>query len=122
MIPAVAADFAVQVPGLLAGIGALAAGTGLLVAGVRFGRFSARAEMAALKLVEHLDRVGNLQERQAVAQEKSALWAESNARLVLLLERMQDEREQLGRTLRVMSRRIEAISDDDEKDQTAARG
>lgn len=102
------------------GLGALSAGLGILIAGTRFGRLSMKAEVVAVRFMDHIELLGRLQERQAVAAERMAESAQSNAKLVDLLETIREDREQIGRTLRVMSRQIEIMSETDAKDQTTA--
>jgi hypothetical protein len=99
--------------GVLTGLGVLAAGIGILFFGFRLGR-------TLNPIPEAIKIMVDTQERIAVAMERQAEVAQSNAKLVDLIETIHLDREQIGRTLRIISRRIEALTDGDDKDQATA--
>jgi len=107
VIPPFAADMAFDFGTILAGLGGVGAGTGLLFAGIKFGRFSERSGQAAMALVTHFEKIQDLQERQAIAAEKQAEAAGTNTRMLELIQRLGEDREDISRTMRVISRKHE---------------
>ena len=87
---------------LFTGLGALAAGVGIYRFGAERGRLQSKA-------VEALDVFIRFQERIASAAERQAIAAETNARLIPLLESLHEDREQISTTLRVISRELHEL-------------
>jgi len=72
MFPPLALDLAMAVTGILAGLGALGAGVGILVAGIKVGRFAERATSVIADFSLHFKRTEALGERTAKASESLA--------------------------------------------------
>jgi len=88
--------------GILTGVGALAAGSGLFRAGMAVGRMADRIPRALETQVE-------LQTRLAAANDRQALALEASAKLIPALESMHESREEIGITLRTMSRKLNEL-------------
>ena len=94
----------IQASDLLAGLGALAAGIGLYRFGTSRGMVQAQIVKAVELFCATQDRIADAQERQAKA-------LEENARLIPLLESLAAQREQVGLTMRVISRELRELKE-----------
>lgn len=87
----------------------LAAGLGMMAAGIAIARFFARAEKVIEYIPGAMDRQSKAQEEMVLAHNREAAAVEKSANLVPILEQLQAEREDVGRTLRVMSRELREL-------------
>ncbi len=88
--------------GILTGLGALAAGTGIFKAGISVGRLADRVPQALQDQAASQRELVDANKRQAVALEQSA-------KIVPLLEQVHSEREEIGLTLRAMARKLNTL-------------
>jgi len=90
-------------------LGALFTGLGVIAAGIGIYRFGTERGKLQTKALEAFDVFCKTQERIAVAQDRQAAAAETNARLIPLLEALHEDREQVSTTLRVISRELREL-------------
>jgi uncharacterized protein (DUF58 family) len=89
--------------------GAIFAGLGLAAAGIGIYRFGSERGKTQAKALEAFDVFIRTQDGIARAQDRQAVAAETNARLIPLLEALHEDREQTSTTLRVISRELREL-------------
>jgi hypothetical protein len=94
---------------LLRGAAWLAGAIGIFRAGVAAAKFFNRAGEVIVQIPEMLEAQARAQQEMVAAHNRQADALERTASLVPILERIQEEREQIGTTLRVITREIRSI-------------
>jgi hypothetical protein len=92
-------------------LGVLAAGVGLLRYGASRGSMQSKSVEALNVFLQTQPRIVDAQLRQAAA-------AESNAKLVALLEDFHEQQREIGVTLRTISRKLNALMRANEEEPT----
>jgi hypothetical protein len=91
---------------LMVGIGAMSAGLGIFIAGAKMGRM---VDRLGGRIPAALESQAQAQAKMAEIGLRHAAALEQTAQVIPLIQQMQDERREIGITLRAMSRKLNEV-------------